>query len=185
MSDIFLTLRGKLDWAKLTGAARPYKGNPKFDKGPSWSLDLTPDAKTLALLDEHDLLGKLKDPKKRKNDNRTEKFLSLKLLENRKDGTKNPPPRVSDVKGNPWGSDLIGNGSIADVKVKVVAYDGVEPGVYLQAVRILSLVPYEVNDFEPLSEDDEFFGDQSAFAADPVGPEQADFESDLDDDVPF
>jgi hypothetical protein len=180
MSDTFLVIRGKLDWAKLTGTARPYKGNPKFDKGPSWSVDVTPDKKSLAMLKEHDLLDKLKDPAKRNNDDRVEKFLSLKVLENRNDGSKNSPPRVMDGAGKTWEGGLIGNGSVADVKVKVVDY-GETTGVYLQAVRILKHVPYETQDFTPLSEDDEFFGDTSDFEE----TESAAPDTELDDDVPF
>src|SRR6185369_9351199 len=101
MSDTFLVIRGKLHWAKLTGDARPYRGNPKFDKGPSWSVDVTPDKKSLGLLREHGLDDKLKDPAKRNNDDRKEKFLSLKVLKYREwprkaDTQENQPPRIKD-----------------------------------------------------------------------------------------
>jgi hypothetical protein len=58
-------------------------------------------------------------------------------------------------------------------------------GVYLQAIRILNLVPYASNDFEPLSSDDEFFAEASADGRLPEGMEPYVGDDDLDDDVPF
>ncbi len=193
----FLVIRGVLDYAKIVGAPRKHTGLPKYDKGPYWSVDVTPDAKSMALLEENDLLGKLRPKKKAdaekiandKNRVGKGKFLSLRVLQNNKDGTTNDSPRITDVSGQPWGKKLIGNGSVADVKVKVVDYEGAEAGVYLQAVRILSHVPYEIDEFAPLSPDDEFFGaTDEVVAADGAGEvarANGFVDSDLDDDVPF
>lgn len=184
--DKVVVVRGKLHWAKVLGAARPYKGNPKYDKGPSWSVDVTPNAESRELIEQMDFDEKLKTPnKKNEKETRKETFLSLKVLENRADGEKNRPPRVVDARGNEWPNDkLLGNETVADVKVKVVDYgSGSEKGVYLQAIRVLEHVPYESEDFAPLSEDDEFF----AATAEDEGEDEcltADDE-DLDDDVPF
>lgn len=191
MSDTVIVIRGTLDWAKITGKARPYTGNPKYDKGPYWSLDITPDAKSRALIKANGISEKLHDPKGEK-DARKESFISLKhLLKNQKTGEENAPPKVVDIQGNAWSGGLIGNGSVADVKVKIKDYgSGSEKGVYLQAVRILSHVPYESNDFDPLDEDDEFFAEGRKAADKAVAPkdefETEDTKSDeLDDDVPF
>lgn len=186
MSDTVIVIRGTLDWAKITGKARPYTGNPKYDKGPYWSLDITPDAKSRALIKANGISEKLRDPKGEK-DTRKESFISLKhLLKNQKTGEENAPPKVVDIQGNSWSGGLIGNGSVADVKVKIKDYgSGSEKGVYLQAVRILSHVPYESNDFDPVDEDDEFFA-EGRKAAENVAPKPEDAE--LDDwfgDVPF
>ena len=43
---IEFTIRGQIDWCKLLGKARPYTGDPRFDKGPSWSVEINPDEKS-------------------------------------------------------------------------------------------------------------------------------------------
>jgi len=178
----FLVIRGRLHWAKLTGTARPHTGLKKYDKGPFWSVDVTPDAKSRILLENNGLSDKLKEPKGK--DDRVESFIGLKVLENRSDGSKNDPPRIINIDGTPWDGRLLGNDTVADVKVKVVDYGaGSEAGVYLQAVRVLEHVPFEREEFEPLDEDDEFFAKQDDEVAEetPIG----DSGEDLDDDVPF
>jgi hypothetical protein len=182
--DRFLVIRGTLHWAKVLGTARPHTGLKKYDKGPSWSVDVTPSPASLKAMEEAGILDKLKDPTKStyEKEDRTEKFLSLSVYENKADGTKNSPPKVIDAANQPWGDALIGNGTVADVKVKVKEYEGAPTGVYLQAIRVLLLVEYESDGFEPLSSDDEFFGGTVARlpeGMEPVGDE------DLDDDVPF
>lgn len=188
MSDKVIVLRGRLDWAKVLGPARPYTGNPKFDKGPYWSVDLTPDKKSLELMKQVGIIDKLREPKGEK-ETRTEDFLSLTVLENRADGTKNDPPVVKDVTGQNWPDNkLLGNGTIGDVKIKVKDYGkAVKKGTYLQAIRVLEHVPYEVEEFEALSEDDEYFAKANTKVAEdmlPGAPSTA-FDPDLDDEVPF
>lgn len=177
--DVFGVIRGELHWAKIVGNARPHDGLPKYDRGPYWSVDVTPDEKGLAFLTANGLEDKLRTPKA--GDTRTKPFISLRVLENRSDGKKNDPPNISDASGAKWDGANIGNGSIGDVKVKVKDYGpGSEKGLYLQAVRVLKHIPYEVNDFAPLSEDDEFFaGSTEPETETPV------VEPELDDDIPF
>lgn len=209
----FLVLRGVVNYAKIIGNARPHTGLKKYDKGPYWSLELSPDASSRQLLVKKGLEDKMKSPlvdgkgkPKKADPNRAGAKLrsgevidanadriSLKVLENRSDGTKNSPPTVKDIRGNDWGSDLIGNGTVADVKVKIVDYgEDSEAGMYLQNVRILELVPYEREDMEPLSEDDEYFsqaeGDDFAEPESVSHPDDyapASNVDDLDDDVPY
>lgn len=181
--DIVLVLRGTVDWAKIVGKARPYTGNPKYDKGPYWSVDLTPDAKSRELMKSAGILKKLKEPKE--NDRRKDSFIVLRMLENKADGTKNSPPKISDIRGRDWDDDvLIGNGTVMDIKVKVKDYGTAsEKGVYYQAGRVLDHVPYEGGGFEALSEDDEYFAASGSSEADTkFASQKAD---DLDDDVPF
>lgn len=188
-----IVLRGKLDWAKVLGNARKHTGNPKYDKGPYWSVDLTPDAKTHTLMKQFGITKKLKEPSGEK-DERTETFLSLKVLENKADGGKNQPPKIVDAANKPWPENkLLGNGTIGDVKVRVVDYgSGSEMGVYLQAIRVLEHVAYEIDEFEPLDEDDQYFAEGSdeedAVETVSVGHSQdseAGTPEDLDDDVPY
>lgn len=178
----FIVIRGILNWAKLTGPARPHTGLAKYDKGPFWSVDVTPDAKSRILMEKYGLTDKLREPKGK--DERTESFISLKVLENRTDGTKNGPPKIVNIRGEAWNDGLIGNGTVGDVKVKVVDYGkGSDKGCYLQAIRVLEHVPYEVKEFEDLDDDDDFFGrqDDDVVAEDSNSSEDAE----LDDDVPY
>lgn len=190
--DLFLVIRGTLDWCKLTGKARPHTGLPKYDKGPAWSVDITPDAKSRAKLAEHGLnkggqsgTGKLRTPKGK--DTRKESFITLKHLENRSDGTKNKRPSIKTVDGRLWDDDTeIGNGTVADIKVKVVDYgSGSDRGMYFQAARILKLVTYERDDFEELDEDDEYFASGEGVTGESAPDPTTTGDADLDDDVPF
>lgn len=187
-----IVIRGVLDYAKVLGAPRKHTGLAKYDKGPYWSVDVTPDAKSMELIEALDLDSKLR-PKKKKDEDKLKadknrvgkgKFLSFRHLLNRPDGSENAPIRVVDARGNEWGNALIGNGTVADVKVKVVDYgEGSDKGTYIQAIRILDHVPYEASDFEPLPEDDEYA--PSAQAEEQFTSSNTDDDEDLDDDVPF
>lgn len=186
--SVILTLRGKLYWPKIVGEPHPHTGLPKYDKGPKWSTDFTPDAASRAKLIAAGCEEKLREPnRKNEKETRTESFLSLNILENGKDGKKNKPPVIKNANDQPWNGAKIGNETIADIKVKVVDYGRAsEKGVYLQAVRILKHVPFEETGFEPLSEDDEFFAAATG-ADDGVAEDVNDgpAEDNLDDDVPF
>jgi hypothetical protein len=188
---IEFTIRGTIDWCKLLGKARPYTGDPRFDKGPSWSVEINPDEKSRALLAKHGLNEKLKKDKLKKADGtptknpRSYDFVRLTVLENKADGTKNRAPEIIDASGRGWGDETeMGNGTVADILVRYVDY-GTTKGLYYKKMRVLKLIPYEGGggDFEPLSEDDEFFGGDSPVADTPAAaPTNPD---DLDDDTPF
>jgi hypothetical protein len=182
MSEKVIVIRGKVHWAKVTGAARPYTGNPKYDKGPYWSIDITPDAKSREKIEAAGIADKLRTPKGEK-ETRKETYLSLKQLETKKDGGKNKSPKISDIKGQEWDGSDIGNESICDIKVKVKDY-GTTVGAYLQEIRVLQHVEYNgAGGFEPLSEDDEFFA--ASGKAEPDTKGEAGNPDDLDDDIPF
>lgn len=187
--SVEFTIRGKIDWCKLLGSARPYTGDPRYDKGPAWSVEISPDDKSRELLKKYGLTDKLKKDKKTRADGSPTKnprdydFLRLTVLEKKADGSKNTAPAIIDASGRNWGADEMGNGTIADILVRYVDY-GQTKGLYYKKMRVLKLVPYEGGaDFEPLSEDDEFFGADEDSADTPSGV--ADNPDDLDDDVPF
>lgn len=186
-ADKIIVLRGELNWAKVTGDAVPYTGNPKYDKGPYWAVDLTPDASSRKIMAQNGIDGKLHEPKE--NDFRKESFISLRHLLNRADGTKNKPIPIKAGDGRVWDDSKIGNGSVGDVMVKVKDYGpSSDKGTYIQAIRVLKHVPYEGADFAPLSEDDEFFGaagNDIDPVADTKGPAQNIDDLDDDLDAPF
>jgi hypothetical protein len=188
------TIRGTIDWCKLLGKARPYTGDPRYDKGPSWSVEINPDEKSRALLSKHGLDEKFKKDKTKKKDGSPAKnprkydFIRLTVLENRADGEKNSPPVIIDASGRSWDDKTeMGNGTVVDILVRYVDY-GTTKGLYYKKMRVLKHVPYEGAgaDFEPLSEDDEFFAGGSSFAENGSSSEDATpSDDDMDDDVPF
>ena len=177
MLDKTIVIRGTLDWAKIVGDARPYTGNPKYNKGPYWSVDVTPDKASRKKIKEAGIDEKLREPKGEK-ETRKDTFLTLKVNESQPDGKKNRPVDIIDAQGNKWDGSDIGNGSVADIMIKVKFYEDTV-GAYIQKVRILEHVAYEGSSFEPLADDDKFFK-----AANPPKVSFA-FEADYDDDVPF
>jgi hypothetical protein len=178
-------IRARLDWAKVLGAPRLNT----YSEENEWSVDATPlRDEDLAELKRIGLTDKLRDPKE--NDTREDKFLSFRLREfrNGKDGEriKNQPIKVVDVTGQAWPDNkMIGNGTVADVKFNRRDYGKGKPkGMYIQALRILEHVPYEVQEFAPLSSDDEYFaGEDSNEEVDTKG--ESGNPDDLDDDIPF
>lgn len=182
MSDKTIVIRGELYWAKIVGDPVPYTGNPKFDKGPYWSVDVTPDEKSRKTIKDAGIDEKLKVGKGEK-ETRKESFLHLKVNAKRPDGKDNYPVKITDIMGRPWGSDKIGNGSIGDVKVKVKDY-GTTIGAYIQEVRVLKHVPFEDKStpMPELDEDDEYFAAAMGGAANDDTPSTS---TEDDDDVPF
>lgn len=185
-------IRGKLSWAKVIGEPRLNT----FTDEREWSVDVTPDAAGLKELDRIGITDKLKTPKK--GDPRKEDFISFRqkeFREDRKTGKKveNRPITIKDAQGNDWHGGLLGNDTVADVKFTVSKkVPGRPRGVYIQAIRVLNHVPFEVQEFAPLSEDDEFFA-SSAKSNKPEAEDDEEQEEviidngdeDLDDDVPF
>lgn len=178
-------IRGRLDWAKVLGTPRMNT----FSEEREWSIDITPDAEGRKLIKSLGLNDRLREPK----DGRKETFLGFRQREYRTDPktgeqTRNDPVTVKDAAGQTWPDNvLIGNGSIGDIKFQKRDYGpGKKAGVYIRAVRVLKLVPYEVQEFAPLSEDDEFFAtggtDESAAAPETTSGVVV---GELDDDVPF
>lgn len=162
-------VRGVLTWAKVLGEPRMNT----FTNEREWSVDITPDEDSMKKLKELKITERLRDPKE--EDDRTEQYLSFRQKEFRTDpvsGEKkaNRPIEVVDIQGRAWdGKTLLGNGTVADVKFTVRDYGKGKPkGVYIQAVRVLELVPYVANTFAPLSEEE-----QAKFGATAAAEEDA------------
>jgi hypothetical protein len=180
-------IRGEANWAKIVGPPRLNK----FTDEKEWAIDVTPDKDSRLKLRKLGISDRLREPKE--GDKREETFFSFKQRELRKDGTKNDPIRIVDANGDDWNGALIGNGSTVDVKFVVKDYGkGKKKGVYIRAVRVLDLVPYEIKEFAPLSSDDEFFGGEAEPEAEPekevkTSKKKSKFEveeGELDDDFP-
>jgi hypothetical protein len=176
-------IRGTLNWAKVLGA-------PQFNeyaKEKQWSVDVSPDDKGLAELKRLKLSTGEKSKLKNKKDGRGD-FISFRQSEFKKNGEPNDPIKITDAQGNPWPANkLIGNGSKADVKFSYCDF-GATKGSYIKAIRVLEHVPYVVQEFAPLSEDDEFFAgtDEPQASSDGAAPVESEAQDeDLDDDVPF
>jgi hypothetical protein len=126
--------------------------------GREWKMDLEiTDKNTLKELKTLGISDRVKNKETYLNG---APHLTFKQAEFRKDGvTPNKPIQVEDAAGQPWPQNkLIGNGSVVDVKFVVMDYGvGKKKGVYIRSVRVLEHVPYEVSEFEPISEDDEFY----------------------------
>lgn len=168
-----LVIRGKASYAKVLGDPIP-----NYNKdGKEWKIDLILTDK--GSIEEVKAAG-IGDRIKRKESYwaANEPHLSMKQTELRKDGTPNRPINIVDAKGNPWPQDkLIGNGSIIDLKFVVIDNGPSKfKGVYPRSIRVLDLVPYEKEEFAPLSEDDEFYASENTETV---------VEQDLDDDLPM
>lgn len=180
-------VRARLDWAKVLGEPR----FNRFSEEREWSVDATPlRSEDKALLKRLGVDKKLKEP--REGDERKEKFLSFRQKEfriDKKTGEKKRQPiKIVDVAGKAWpeNGSLIGNGTIADVKFNVRDYGiGKQKGVYIQAIRVLDLVPYEAQEFAPLTEDDEYFASAAEDESWEKDTEEEAQSEDLDDEIPF
>jgi hypothetical protein len=85
--SVEFVIRGEIDWCKLLGDARPYTGDPRYNKGPFWSVEINPDAKSREKLASYGLGEKFKTDKKTKKDGSPTKnpreydFIRLTVLE--------------------------------------------------------------------------------------------------------
>lgn len=158
--------RGRLQYARVLGDPIP-----NYNKdGKEWKFDFIPeDPKgSKAELKSVDVADRLRvlyykdedgnpDPKNPKYGG--DAFMSFKQAATRRDGTDNFPIKVEDIIGNTWPQDkLIGNDTVADVTFVVIdSGPGRFNGVYPRSIRILEHVPYESDEFAPISEDDPYY----------------------------
>lgn len=167
---------GRLFWAKIIGdnALTPnYDGDAR-----EWTMEFEPD--DTSFLKEHKLLDRLKDKADVKNPDKGD-FIILRKPEFDREGNKNDPYRVYDKDNQPWGEDLIGNGTKADLKLRIVDWGrGKKSGIYATAVRVTDLVPYASNEFAGM-DGDEPEKPTKAKAKPKPAPVSDD---DLDDDIP-
>ena len=157
-------LRGKIFWAKIFGAPRTNYN----EDGREWAFEFEPNENGVDVLDSHGVADRLRDNKdkngnvKKGYENR-KPYLILRRNELDYEGNTNEHIRVVNSENQKWPENtLIGNESVADVKIQIVDYGrGKKKGIYPVAIRVLDLVPYETNDFAPLPEDDEYKGKTS------------------------
>lgn len=143
--SVMAYMRGKLYWAKIFGKPRPNYGGDARE----WAFEFEPDENGVETLEEHDLSDRLKDKRKKKGYENREPFMNLRRKEFKFDGEPNDNIRVVDSDNQPWpGDKLLGNETVADVKVNIVDYGpGKKKGIYPVAIRIQEHVPYESNEF--------------------------------------
>jgi len=168
-------LRGKLQWAKVFDLV------PNYNKdGYEWTFDLALDKDGEKQAKQYKVLKT-----KEKGENTV---LSFKQKELRSNGSANNPITVTDAGGKPWPTDTaLGNDTVADVKFEIWDFGpGKFPGIYPKAIRVLDHVPYERQEFAPLSADDEFFSKASEaekdFPATDTFRKDFGLSEDLDDD---
>ena len=171
-----VVIRGKTMYAKILGD--PVLNYSK--DGKEWKTDIVIDKDTVKQLKS---LG-VGDRVKSKDDYIDgQSYITLKQPELQKSGKANDPIEVVDIKGAAWDQgNLIGNLSDVDVKVNIVDYGvGKKRGIYIKKMRVLNLVPYEKNDFAPITEDDPFF--ENVKQSNLIDEAQAMFDGGLDDDI--
>lgn len=206
--------KGTLYWSKIVGrsAAVPnYEGD-----GYEWTFEVEPD--DVGFLKDNGLLDRLKDPldyvrkleKRIKNEDDPETleeletklskaqeqaegrgdYLILRKPTENKDGEPTEPFRIYDEDNEPWGEDrLIGNGSKADLKLKIVDWGpGKKKSIYCMAIRVTALVTYETDEFAAMDNDAQQESKPKRKAAKPKKADtkgKAQELDELDDDIPF
>lgn len=154
-----LVFRGKLQYARVLGD--PVLNYNK--DGQEWKFDFIPlDTKgSKAELKEVGVADRLRVLTDSEGNERYDgqAYMSFKQNALRKNGEPNYPIKVQDINGNPWPEDrLLGNDTIADVRFVVIDNgQGRFNGVYPRSIRVLELVPYESDEFQPIAKDDPFY----------------------------
>ena len=182
-----VVFRGKTSFAKILGD--PVLNYSK--DGKEWKMDLVLDKDTVKEAKKLGIGDRIKTKDAYLDG---QPFMTFKQGEFRKDGKANDPIPVKDIRGANWDpSKLLGNGTDVDVKFAVVDHGtGKKQGVYIRSVRVLNLVPYERQEFEPVDEDDPFYANLAAaedIVANAKGTDTDDVpfdtdDDDLDDDLP-
>lgn len=167
---------GYVQWAKIVGdraLTNNYEGTAR-----EWTFDFYPD--DTSFLKEHRLLDRLKTDKEGKY------YIRIKKPEFNKEGEKNEPFRIYNADNEPWGDDLIGNGSKVDVKLDIRDWGaGKKKSIYAAAIRVTDLVSFQSNEFAGM---DSAKGEDKAApsAKKAAKPKTKDVFDELEDDeIPF
>lgn len=190
-TKVIAFISGKLNWAKVLGdPVQNYEKN-----GREWTFELELDEAAIQTIIKNGLEDRIKGKGyfvgQKKQYAEREPFIMLKRTEFSKDGEKNKPIRIYDADDVAWdpqfdeqgkATNLIGNGSAADVKLDIRDYGaGKKKGIYPAAVRVTDHVEYEGGG--------EFGGMQEADAPAPnKGKNKKDAvnkDFGLDDEIPF
>ena len=126
-----ILIKGKVYWASVVEPNTTYE--------PAWQVDVCIEDD-----DTREKLASIGLTIKNKGDDRGD-FFSAKRKTTKKDGSNRDAPRIIDAKRNPWDKRLIGNGSVAKVKIQPFDYNFAgKSGISsdLMAMQIISLVEY-------------------------------------------
>ena len=123
-------ISGKAYWASLTSP------NTTFE--PVWCVDVCLDEDTKSKVESLGLAVQ------NKGDDRGD-FVKIKRKVNKKDGSVRPSPVIRDSQNNTWDGNLVGNGSL--VNVKFTTYDWTYAGKSgvasdLMGVQVVDLVSF-------------------------------------------
>ena len=136
-------ISGKACWASVVAP------DTTFDSDGTWKINVYDmDAKSLATVKEDGLTIKNKD------DERGD-FVTIKRDVRRGKGGMNRAPTLVDAQKRTM-SDLVGNGSVVNVKYRPYVYDnkfGKGKGADLMGVQVIELVRF---DADPDEEDEDF-----------------------------
>lgn len=190
-----VVLRGKTSFASVL----PGDLVTNYNKdGKEWKLDLEIDEATAKTMKQYGIADRVK-----RKDNYLDgaPYLSFKIKELNNKGEPNEPLKITDILGNSWGSEKIGNKSVVDLKFVVMDYGRGKPkGVYPRSMRVLEHVPYKPKDFADIDEDDPYYKAaleaaerrkatevdlNTAFGLNQPKVSTTVFDDDLDDDIPF
>jgi hypothetical protein len=173
--------KGRLFWPKIVGEKALHQNYERT--GREWSYEFEPE--DTSFLKEERLLDRLKDKEDSKNPDKGP-YLNLRKPEFSRDGEKNECIRIYNENDEAWGDTLIGNGTTADVKLRIVDYGkGKKKGIYTTAIRITGLVPYSSNEFAGMDGGDTPKKPSKATGKSGAAKSAADIMDDLDDDIPF
>lgn len=174
---------GTFFWFKIL---REDQLKENFDgDGKEYSLNFIPDDDGAFLAPfklQDGTFGRMKDPQ----EGMPGRFLNLKQREKSKEGKPNKLVKVEDADGMAWDRDVdVGNGSRGVIKLQVADYGkGTKNiGLYIQAVRIDTLVPYEKK--SGFADYDATKGTKPAGAKKPNPTSKAKASFELDDDIAF
>ena len=166
-------------WAKVLGAPRPnYDGDAK-----EWTLEVEVTDELREHLKTHRLLDRIKA--KNAVGGRGE-YIVLKKKELTADGRPNSPIRIYDDEDQPWDeTKLLGNGTVADVKITIADYGiGKQKGLYPEALRIQDLVEYKSSEFGGMQTDDKPVAKKAKAPKEDTFKKDFGLEDDLDDPLP-
>ncbi len=190
-TKVIAFISGKLNWAKVLGA--PVTNYNK--DGREWTFELEPNEAGIQTILKNGLEDRIKGKGYFKGQKgqyaEREPFIILKRTEFDKEGEANKPIRVYDADDKAWDpmlddkgnvTNLIGNGSAADVKVDIRDYGvGKKKGFYPAAIRVTDHVEYEGGgEFGGMAEDDAPAPAKGKGKKDAVNKDFG-----LDDEIPF
>lgn len=136
---------GELMWCKVLGD--PVDNYNK--DGKEWTFELILNDASKAILKKHKLTDRIKEK------DYGDTIIFKQKADPWPDGKARDPIRVYDAGDNDWDRDIkIGNKSVVDVKVNIVDNGkGRFKGVYPQAVRVKTHIPYESSEFGRMDPD--------------------------------